>query len=403
MADAGDGAMSKFYTEDHYEHQSNDPIEDTHEIHYGEDFIYAGVYDGHGGYTTSHFLRKEAYKEFHQQLRATKDPEQAFKRAWVSLDEKYIRQCIKNPRKVGLFAGSCSLAAYIDFNEMTMWIANLGDSRAVLGNITDGGWVDTVELTTDHSAGTGKERHRVKEEHPHDSTCVKEEWDEFLQIYVFLVKNICMFTRSIGDAYMKSKEAAELYNPRMDPNHKVLPLPSPGRTYISNIAEVTVRAIQPGDAFVIVACDGLWDELSNHEAVTRAADFLKKNPGQTTGCAEYLVNYALDKAALRLLKQEPELNVRTRHDLLKIPPGRDGRKYLHDDITVSVIVFSSASQDIADAAGAVAGGAKKSAKGRWGDIKRSVDLIKAMKGKNAASMKWGSLIDNLKAEAAAAE
>ena len=45
----------------------------------------------------------------------------------------------------------------------------------------------------------------------------------------------------------------------------MLPLPSPGRTYISNIAEVTVRAIQPGDAFVIVACDGLWDELSNHE------------------------------------------------------------------------------------------------------------------------------------------
>ena len=32
----------------------------------------------------------------------------------------------------------------------------------------------------------------MKEEHPHDSTCVKEEWDEFLQIYVFLVKNICM-------------------------------------------------------------------------------------------------------------------------------------------------------------------------------------------------------------------
>eukprot|EP01046_Picozoa_sp_COSAG06_P024486 COSAG06_NODE_1996_length_7886_cov_6.036985_10_plen_90_part_00 len=59
----------------------------------------------------------------------------------------------------------------------------------------------------------------MKEEHPHDATCVKEEWDEFLvratqanylwahvrcvritnsrcmcpqEIYVYLVKNICM-------------------------------------------------------------------------------------------------------------------------------------------------------------------------------------------------------------------
>ena len=53
--------------------------------------------------------------------------------------------------------------------------------------------------------------------------------------------------------------------PAAGASSQVLPLPSPGRTYISNIAEVTVRAIQPGDAFVIVACDGLWDELSNHE------------------------------------------------------------------------------------------------------------------------------------------
>lgn len=35
------------------------------------------------------------------------------------------------------------------------------------------------------------------EEHPHDATCVKEEWDEFLEIYVHLVKNICMYAPSL--------------------------------------------------------------------------------------------------------------------------------------------------------------------------------------------------------------
>lgn len=62
-------------------------------------------------------------------------------------------------------------------------------------------------MSWDHSAGVGKERFAVQERHPHDATCVKEEWDDFLEIYVHLVKNICMFTRSIGDAYMKNKEA----------------------------------------------------------------------------------------------------------------------------------------------------------------------------------------------------
>ena len=188
----------------------------------------------------------------------------------------------------------------------------------------------------------GKERHRVKQEHPHDATCVQEEWDDFLEIYVHLVKNVCMFTRSIGDAYMKKKEVAELYNPRMDASHKILPLPQEGRPYISNIAEVTVRKIQPGDSFVIVACDGLWDEMSNHEAVTRCANFLQlAAPEDRTKVAQHLLEYALEKAAKRLQKQEPELGVKTRRDLLKIPPGRDGRKYLHDVITVSVTVFGT--------------------------------------------------------------
>lgn len=263
------------YLECHAEHQSNDPIEDTHTIVTGDDYVYVGVYDGHGGAQTSRFLRENSYAEFEKQLEKTRDPKQAFEKAWENLDNEYIEECLKNPRKAGLFAGSCALALYFDCVKNCLWVANLGDSRAVLGNVDESGWVETVEMTMDHSAGTGVERHRVKEEHPHDATCVKEEWDEFLEIYVYLVKNICMFTRSIGDAYMKNKEVAELYNPRMDANHKVLPLPTESKPYISNFPEVKVRPVQSGDSFVIVACDGLWDELSNHEAVTRCANFLR--------------------------------------------------------------------------------------------------------------------------------
>ena len=225
---------------------------------------------------------------------------------------------------------------------------------------------------------------------------------------------------------MKNKDVAELYNPRMDASHKVLPLPSSKSPYISNVPEVKVHPIAAGDSFVIVACDGLWDELSNHEAVTRCANFLRlAKESERGGVAQHLVEYALDKAAQRLQRQEPELGVKNRQDLLKIPPGRDGRKYLHDDITVSVVVLGTpgsrypgpaaarvklfwiGSNDCAWAAAAAiskageeAAVAKPRGRARWGEIKKSVDLIKMMNTKQSASAgKWHSLIDDLKEDA----
>lgn len=298
--------LGALYLESHAEHQSNEPIEDTHTIVTGEDFVYVGIYDGHGGPQCSRFLRERSWAEFENQLKRTRDPKTAFERAWQSLDAVYIQECLDNPKRSGLFAGSCATAIYFDCSQNCIWVANLGDSRAVLGNVAPNGWVETVELTTDHSASTGKERHRVQEEHPHDAACVKEEWDEFLEIYVHLVKNICMFTRSLGDAYMKKQEVAELYNPRMDASHKVLPLPSDSNPYISNFAEVTVRKLEPGDSFIIVACDGLWDELSSHEAITRCANFLRCCSAEDRPkVAQHMIDYALEKAAQRLYRQEP--------------------------------------------------------------------------------------------------
>lgn len=106
--------------------------------------------DGHGGAQTSRFLRENSYAEFEKQLEKTRDPKQAFEKAFEKLDKDYIDQCLKNPRKAGLFAGSCAVALYFDCVKNCMWVANLGDSRAVLGNVEESGWVETVELTTDH-------------------------------------------------------------------------------------------------------------------------------------------------------------------------------------------------------------------------------------------------------------
>ena len=331
-------------------HASNDPNEDTHLVMTGRRHVYAAVHDGHGGNHTSQFLRERSFAEFETQLKKSGgSPKAAFEKAWPQLDADYLAHANKQPKKRGLFSGSCACAAYLDCAKNRLFISNLGDSRAVLANVDETGWVETVEMSTDHSAGTFVERHRVKEEHSHDPNVVREEWDEFLEVYVYLVKcaparhllpvcvplamtsaltrrNICMFTRSIGDAYMKHPDVTELYNPRMDASHKVLPLPKTSRPYIINTPEVRVREVQPGDSFVIVASDGLWDEMSNHEAVTRCADYLRRcaasGAGEPAAVAQHLLDYAMDRAAVRLKRQEPELDIRNRFDLMKIPPGK---------------------------------------------------------------------------------
>jgi serine/threonine protein phosphatase PrpC len=110
--------------------------------------------DGHGGAQTSCFLRENSYAEFEKQLEKTRDPKQAFEKAFEQLDKDYIDQCLQNPRKAGLFAGSCAVALYFDCVKNCLWVANLGDSRAVLGNVDETGWVETVEMTTDHRCDT---------------------------------------------------------------------------------------------------------------------------------------------------------------------------------------------------------------------------------------------------------
>ena len=83
---------------------------------------------------------------------------------------------------------------------------------------------------------------------------------------------------------------------------------------------------------------------------------------------------------------------------------------MHDDITVSVVIFgtagavypftSTSSQDSVAAASPVGGGGGGGGRAlnRWKEIKKSVDLIKMMHGKQGVgSSKWHSLIDELKA------
>jgi len=241
-----------------------------------------------------------------------------------------------------LGAGSCAIVAHLNKGSNMITVSNLGDSRCVLGSVrSDSGYLEAVDMSTDHSATTDKERLRVRMEHPDDPTAIQERWDDFVEEYAWFVKNRARFTRSIGDSCMKDVDIAQFYNdhlPRGPP--KMLPLPR--KPYISTIAETKRRQIVQGDQFLIIACDGLWDEVSSDQAVSITEKLLAEH-GPDANIAEQLVRFALVKIVRRLQIEEPDLDIRDVDHLVQIPPGGQGRRGLHDDITVAVLVFDQSS------------------------------------------------------------
>lgn len=69
-------------------------------------------------------------------------------------------------------------------------------------------------------------------------------------------------SRSIGDAYLKSPE---FY---LDPSFPRFHLAEPiRRPVLTAEPSLYTRALQPNDKFLIFASDGLWEHISNQEAV----------------------------------------------------------------------------------------------------------------------------------------
>lgn len=73
---------------------------------------------------------------------------------------------------------------------------------------------------------------------------------------------VLQVSRSIGDAYLKRPEFA------LDPSFPRFHLPEPLRRPVLRAdPAISIRDLQPNDKFIILASDGLWEHLTNQEAV----------------------------------------------------------------------------------------------------------------------------------------
>ncbi|XP_010266043.1 PREDICTED: probable protein phosphatase 2C 60 [Nelumbo nucifera] len=162
--------------------QANNLLEDQSQIESGplsslESGPYGtfvGVYDGHGGPETSRYINDHL---FHHLKRFTSEQQSmsvdVIRKAFQATEEGFLSVVTKQwPMKPQIAAvGSCCLVGVICGG--TLYVANLGDSRVVLGRLVKAtGEVLSVQLSAEHNAGIESVRQELHSLHPDDSRIV---------------------------------------------------------------------------------------------------------------------------------------------------------------------------------------------------------------------------------------
>ncbi|KAL6905284.1 hypothetical protein ACP4OV_002885 [Aristida adscensionis] len=304
--------------------QANNLLEDHSQVESGPlsttepdlQGTFIGVYDGHGGPETARYINDHLFNHLRRFASEHKCMSaDVIRKAYRATEEGFIsvvsNQWSLRPQLAAV--GSCCLVGVICSG--TLYVANLGDSRAVLGRLVKGtGEVLAMQLSAEHNASFEEVRRELQASHPDDPHIV------VLKHNVWRVKGIIQITRSIGDVYLKKPE----FN--REPLHSKFRVhESFRRPLLSSDPAITVHQIQPTDKFIIFASDGLWEHLSNQEAV----DLVQRSP--RNGIARRLVKTAMQEAAK---KREMRYS-----DLKKIDRGV--RRHFHDDITVVVVFFDT--------------------------------------------------------------
>ncbi|KAM0344871.1 hypothetical protein ACHAPU_007003 [Fusarium lateritium] len=349
---------------------SNNPIEDNWDLKMakgvgGVSTLYAGVYDGHAGWSTSQVL-KTALVPYVSGALAGITPtssgelvDDAIKKAFVRLDDRIFSNAEtaarsgQNPGSASVIsavapaiAGSCALLTIYDPSTSTLRTAVTGDSRAVRGAwSSDAKKYETDALSIDQTGFNKDEVDRLDKEHPRElENMIKPESGRLYGLAV---------TRAFGDHRLKWPD--ELIRKVHEDFYGTAPRPkTPTQPYLTARPEVTTRKIQTED-FVIMGSDGLWDMISSEDAVTCISRWVtaKKNgkpePFKETkfegkledgwkATPEHQIIEDLDNAAVCLVKNAFGgsrrglfLGALTTYS----PMSREVR----DDITVQVIFF----------------------------------------------------------------
>lgn len=232
-----------------------------------EGSLMAGVFDGHGefGDDCAGFVRDniEAYMTDAMSKHA-RDIPKAFHTAYTRLDADMHRS-----EDFDDFAsGTTAVTAW--FENGSCWVANVGDSRAIVGQLIDG-CLEVQALSTDHTPFDTAERARIRSHGGEVATVGQRKRKEVVPD-AYWDAAAANAARKVGEA---SEDKQKTPQPRLWAPGKEVPgcaftrsLGDEMGSRIGVMAEpvVTRKELRAHDRFVCLASDGVWEFLTN-EAV----------------------------------------------------------------------------------------------------------------------------------------
>ncbi|KAL0540015.1 hypothetical protein IC582_024241 [Cucumis melo] len=175
-----------------------------------------GVFDGHGGAKVAEIAAKRLSENVIDQVwrRTESEVEEAIKDGYLMTDREVSEEG----------GGACCVTALIRNGNLA--VSNVGDCRAVLSR---NGRAEA--LTSDHRAGREDERNRIEKSGGYVDCC-GGGWR---------VQGTLAVSRAMGDEHLKQ--------------------------WVISEPESRVMKIEDDCRFLILASDGLWDKVTNQEAV----------------------------------------------------------------------------------------------------------------------------------------
>ncbi len=203
--------------------------------------------------------------------------------------------------------GACALTAVVREDEVA--VASTGDCRIVMGHVSDNGKWEAVALSKDQNVHNKREVQRVMEAHPgEENTAIARGR---------VLGNLMPF-RTFGDVDHKWDAKYLQGILTVLPNYKTPP-------YVTAEPVLSQHKFVKGDRFLILATDGLWERLSNQEAVSIVAGVMDRCRADSAGggsrcgnAATHLLWHALggsEANVTRLLNVDPEWSRMYRDDI----------------------------------------------------------------------------------------
>ncbi|XWS74361.1 hypothetical protein CRYUN_Cryun02cG0208700 [Craigia yunnanensis] len=208
-----------------------------------------GVFDGHGGAKAAEFAAQKLEKNILDEVVRRRDKtkvKEAVKEGYLKTDAEFLKEDVTG--------GTCCVTALIQNGNLV--VSNAGDCRAVLSR--DG---VAEALTSDHRPSRDDERNRIETLGGYVDLCRG----------VWRIQGCLAVSRGIGDQHLKQWVIAE--------------------------PETKIISIKHECEFLILASDGLWDKVSNQEAVDIARPCLGINKTNPLSTCKKLVDLSVSRGS----------------------------------------------------------------------------------------------------------